>query len=114
MFFLYSLGDWDSAKEKKQSNSIEILQEYFAILAAGEIGVKKQELLERKLVNAKNRDGQWKVTAEVFETFRIAEQIFKRPTETCSREINGKHITEAVLANFSKFKVQSCKLKKHW
>ena len=61
-------------------------------------------------MNTKNRGGLWKVTAEVFEIFCIAEQIFKKHTETCSHKIDGQLITKAVLedtgvlANFSKLK----------
>ena len=70
MFFLHFLVDWDSPKNQ---NSPEVLQEYLAILAAGKLYDEKQELPERKLVNTKNRGGLWKVTAEVSETFCIAE-----------------------------------------
>ena len=59
-------------------NRPEIPQEYLAILAAGKLGDEKLELAEHKLVNTKNRGGLWKVTAEVFEIFCIAEQIFKK------------------------------------
>ena len=65
---------------------------------------------EHKLVNAKKRGGLWKFTAEVFEIFCIAEQIFKKQTETCSNKIDGQLITKAVLedtgvlANISKLK----------
>ena len=73
-------------------------------MAAGKLGD------EHKLMNTKNRGGLWKVTAEVFEVFSIAEQIFKKQTETCSNKIDGQLITKAVLedtgvlANFSKLK----------
>ena len=86
------------------------MQEYLAILAAGKLGDEKQELLEHKLVNSNNRDSLWKVTAEVFEIFCIAEQIFKKHIETCSNKIDGQLKTKAVLedtgivANFSKLK----------
>ena len=86
------------------------MQEYLAILAAGKLGDEKHKLPEHKLVNTKNRGGLWKVTAEVFEIFCIAEQIFKKHTETCSHKIDGQLITKAVLedtgvlANFSKLK----------
>ena len=79
-------------------------------MAAGKLGDEKQELLEHKLVNTKNRGGLWKVTAEVFEIFCIAEQIFKKHTETSSNKVDGQLITKAVLedtgvlANFSKLK----------
>ena len=95
---------------KKNNHNTEIVQEYLAILAAGKLGDEKQELPEHKLVNTKNRNGLWKVTAEVFEIFCIAEQIFKKHTETCSNKIDGQLITKAVLedtgvlANFSKLK----------
>ena len=46
----------------------------------------RSELPEHKLVNTKNRGGLWKVTAEVFEIFCIAEQIIKKHTETCSNK----------------------------
>ena len=65
---------------------------------------------EHKLVNVKKRGGLWKFTAEVFEIFCIAEQIFKKQTETCSNKIDGQLITKAVLedtgvlANISKLK----------
>ena len=95
---------------KKNNHNTEIVQEYLAILAAGKLGDEKQELPEHKLVNTKNRGGLWKVTAEVFEIFCIAEQIFKKHTETCSNKIDGQLITKAVLedtdvlANISKLK----------
>ena len=79
-------------------------------MAAGKLSDEKQELLEHKLVKTKNRGGQWKVTAEVFAFFCIAEQIFKKRTETCSNKIDGHLITKAVLegtgvlANISKLK----------
>ena len=84
------------------------MQEYFAILAADKLGDDKQELLEHKLVNTKNKSSLWKVPVEVFEIFCIAEQMFKKHTETCSNKIDGQLITIAVLedtgvlANFSK------------
>ena len=84
-----------------------MLQEY---LAVGKLGDELQELPEPKLVNTKNRGGLWKVTAEVFEIFCIAEQIFKKHTETSSNKVDGQLITKAVLedtgklANFSKLK----------
>ena len=53
-------------------------QEYLVILAASKLGEEKQELAEHKLVNTKSMDCLWKVTAEVFEVFCIAEQIFKK------------------------------------
>ena len=90
-------------------NRPKILQENLVILVAGKLGDEKQELPEHKQVNTKNRGGLWKVTAEVFEIFCIAEQIFKKHTETCSK-IDGQLITKAVLedtgvpANFSKLK----------
>ena len=96
--------------KKNNQNSPEILQEYLDTLAAGKLGDEKQELPEHKLVNTKNRGGLWKVTAEVFEIFCIAEQIFKKHTETSSNKIDGQLITKAVLedtgvlANFSKLK----------
>ena len=96
--------------KNNNQNSLEIVQEYLAILAAGKLGDEKQELPEHKLVNTKNRGGLWKVTAEVFEIFCIAEQIFKKHTETCSNKIDGQLIAKAVLedtgvlANFSKLK----------
>ena len=65
---------------KKNQNSPEILQEYLDILAAGKLGDENQELPGHKLVNTENRSGLWKVTAEVFEIFCIAEQIFKKHT----------------------------------
>ena len=95
---------------KKNNQNAEIVQEYLAILAAGKLGDEKQELPEHKLVNTKNRGGLWKVTAEVFEIFCIAEQMFKKHTETCSNKIDGQLITKAVLedtgvlVNFSKLK----------
>ena len=67
---------------KKNNRNTETVQEYLAILAAGKLGDEKQELPEHKLVNTKNRGGLWKVTAEDFEIFCIAEQIFKKRTET--------------------------------
>ena len=48
-------------------------------------------------MNTKNRDGLWKVPAEVFEIFCIAEQIFKNHIETFSNKIDGQVITKAVL-----------------
>ena len=84
------------------------MQEYLAILAAGKLSNEKQELHEHKPVNTKNRGGLWKVTAEVFEIFCIAEQMFKKHTETCSNKI--QLITKAVLEDtgvlviFSKLK----------
>ena len=48
-------------------------------------------------MNTKNRDGLWKVPAEVFEIFCIAEQIFKNHIETFSNKIDGQLITKAVL-----------------
>ena len=86
------------------------MQQYLAILAAGKLGDEKQELPEHKLVNTKNIGGLWKVTAEVFEIFCIAEQMLKKHTETCSNKIDGQLITKAVLedtgvlAKFSKLK----------
>ena len=59
-------------------------------------------------MSTKNRGGLWKVTAEVFEIFCMAEQIFKKYKETCSNKIDGQLITKAVLkdaralVNFSK------------
>ena len=79
-------------------------------MAAGKLGDEKQELPEHKLVNTKNRGGLCKITAEVFEIFCIAEQIFKKHTETSSNKVDGQLITKAVLedtgvlANFSKLK----------
>ena len=79
-------------------------------MAAGKLGDEKQELPEHKLVNSKNKGGLQKVTAEFFEICCIAEQIFKKYTETCSNKIDGQLITKAVLedtgvlANFSKLK----------
>ena len=96
--------------KKNNQNSPEILQEYLDILAAGKLGDEMQELPEHKLVNTKNTGGLWKVTAEVFEIFCIAEQIFKKHTETSSNKVDGQLITKAVLedtgvlANFSKLK----------
>ena len=96
--------------KKNNQNSPEILQEYLDILAACKLGDEMQELPEHKLVNTKNRGGLWKVTAEVFEIFCIAEQIFKKHTETSSNKVDGQLITKAVLedtgvlANFSKLK----------
>ena len=55
-----------------------------------------------------SQGGLWKVTAEVFEIFCIAEQMFKKHTETCSNKI--QLITKAVLEDtgvlviFSKLK----------
>ena len=44
---------------------------------------RKNYQTEHKLVNTKNRRGSlWKGTAEVFEVFCIAGQIFKKHTET--------------------------------
>ena len=80
---------------KKNNQNAEIVQEYLGILAAGKLGDEKQELPEHKLVNTKNRGGLWKVTAEVFEIFCIAEQMFKKHTETCSNKIDGQLITKA-------------------
>ena len=82
---------------KKNNHNTEIVQEYLAILAAGKLGDEKQELPEHKLVSTKNRGGLWKVTAEVFEIFCIAEQIFKKHTETYSNKIDGQLITKPVL-----------------
>ena len=48
-------------------------------------------------MNTKSRSGLWKVKVEVFEIFCIAEQIFKKHTETCSNKIDGQLITKAVL-----------------
>ena len=68
-------------------------------MAAAKLGDEKQELPELKLVNTKNRGG-----------LCIAEQIFKKHTETCCNKINGQLITKAVLKdtgvlpNFSKLK----------
>ena len=96
--------------QKNNQNSPEILQEYLDILTAGKLGDEKQELPEHKLVNTKNRGDLWKVTAEFFEIFCIAEEIFKKHTETFSNKIDGQLITKAVLedtgvlANFSKLK----------
>ena len=82
-------------------------------MAAGKLGDEMQELPEHKLVNTKNRGGLWKVTAEVFDQlyrFCIAEQIFKKQTETSSNKVDGQLITKAVLedtgvlAKFSKLK----------
>ena len=59
-------------------------------------------------MNAKSRVGLWKITAEVFENFCITAKIFKKHTERCSNQIDGKLITKAVLedagvlGNFSK------------
>ena len=95
---------------KKNNQNAEIVQEYLANLAAGKLGDEKQELPEHKLVNTKHRGGLWKVTTEIFEIFCIAEQMFKKRTETCSNKIDGQLITKAVLedtgvlANFSKLK----------
>ena len=72
---------------KKNNQNTETVQEYLAILAAGKLGDEKQELPEHKLVNTKNRGGLWKVTAEDFEIFCIAEQIFKKHTETYSKKL---------------------------
>ena len=99
-FYIFSKTE---IHQKNNQNSLEILQEYLDILAAGKLGDEKQELPEHKLVNTKNRSGLWKVTAEVFEIFCIAKQIFKKRTETCSNKID-KAVIEgtSVLANFSK------------
>ena len=103
MFFLHFLVDWDSPKNNQ--NSPEILHEYLDILAAGKLDDEKQELPEHKLVNTKNKGGLWKVTAEVFEIFCIAKQIFKKRTETCSNKIDKAVLEDTgVLANFSKWK----------
>ena len=66
---------------------------------------------EHKLVNTKIRKGSlWKGTAEVFEVFCIAEQIFKKHTETPANKTDGQLITKeviedtGVLANFPKLK----------
>ena len=48
-------------------------------------------------MNTKDRGGLWKVTAEFFEIFCIAEQVFKKHTETCSNKIDGQLITKEVL-----------------
>ena len=66
-------------------------------MAAGKLGDEKQELPEHKLVNTKNRGGLCKITAEVFEIFCIAEQIFKKHAEKSSNKIDGHLITKAVL-----------------
>ena len=48
-------------------------------------------------MNTKNKGCLWKITAEVFESFCVAEQIFKKHTETCSNKIDGQLISKAVL-----------------
>ena len=57
--------------KKSNLNSTEILRKDLDILAARKLGDVKQELPEHKLVNTLNRGGQWKVTAEVFESFFV-------------------------------------------
>ena len=44
----------------------------------GKLGDEKQELPEHKVVQAINLGGLWKITAEEFEIFCIAEKIFKK------------------------------------
>ena len=62
------------------------------------------------MVHVKNKGGLWKVPAEVFEVFCIAEQILKKKqTETCSNkygQLIGKAVLEETdeLANFPKLK----------
>ena len=79
-------------------------------MAAGKLGDEKQELPEHKLAINKNRGSLWKVTAEVFEIFCIAQQIFKKHVETSSNAIDGHLMTKTILedtgklANFSKLK----------
>ena len=73
------------------------MQEYLAILAAGKLGDEKQELPEHKLVNTKNRGGLWKVTAEVFEIFCIAEEMFKNTQKHVLIKLMVSSLTKAVL-----------------
>ena len=68
---------------------------------------RKNYQTEHKLVNTKNRRGSlWKGTAEVFEVFCIAGQMFKKHTETPANKTDGQLITKeviegtVVLANF--------------
>ena len=68
---------------------------------------RKNYQTEHKLVNTKNRrESLWKGTAEVFEVFCIAGQIFKKHTETPANKTDGQLITKeviegtVVLANF--------------
>ena len=68
---------------------------------------RKNYQTEHKLVKTKNRRGSlWKGTAEVFEVFCIAGQIFKKHTETPANKTDGQLITKeviedtVVLANF--------------
>ena len=80
-------------------------------MAAGKLGDEKQELPEHKLAINKNRGGLWKVTAEVFEIFCIAQQIFKKHVETSSNEIDGHLMTNNTrghswASKFFKVKVQ--------
>ena len=70
--------------------NIQIFQQ---IRYVGKLDDEKQELPENKLVNTKNKGGLWKVTADVFEFFCIAEQIFKKHTETCSNKVDGQLTT---------------------
>ena len=73
-------------------------------MVAGKLADEKQELPENK-----NRDSLWKITADFFQIFCIAEQIFKH-TETYFNNIDDQLITKAVLedtgvlANFSMLK----------
>ena len=73
-------------------------------MVAGKLADENQELPENK-----NRDSLWKITADVFQIFCIAEQIFKH-TETYFNNIDYQLITKAVLedtgvlANFSMLK----------
>ena len=83
--------------KRNNQNSPKILQEYLVILAAGKLGDEKQELLEHKLVNTKDRGGLWKVTVKLLRSFCTAEQIFKKHTETCFNKIDDQFITKAVL-----------------
>ena len=98
---VFYLAGYVFSISKNNQNSPEILRGY----------LRKQELPEYKLVNTKHRGGLWKVTADIFDNFYIAEHIFKKHTETCSNKIDGQLITKAVLedigtlAIFSKFKI---------
>ena len=63
--------------KRNNQNSPKILQEYLAILAAGKLGDEKQELLEHKLVNTKERGGLWKVTVKFLRSFAYLSKYLK-------------------------------------
>ena len=59
-------------------------------MAARKLCDEKQDLPEHKLLNTINLGWSMESYSEVFESFCIFEQVFKKQTGICSSKIDGK------------------------